>query len=109
MKAFVTGCVLAFLMASFCFPARAFNRDPVKETQSEGVPVTDEMLKREGQAGPASPTFQMKDTAKFLVKTPLEEKTGDEAKEVVQEEKTNWWDEWFSWGGKKPKDKNPSN
>lgn len=48
-------------------------KDHISSTQSGVVLVTSELLNREGEPGPASPSFKMPDTAKFLVKKPYEE------------------------------------
>jgi hypothetical protein len=73
-----------------------FDKDPLKDTQSDAVPVTEELLKREGQAGPASPTYPMVDTSGFLVKMPYgkaeEYETNDE-----KESSDHFWNRWFFW------------
>ena len=45
------------------FASASFEEDPVKDTQSKIVPVTQELLTREGEPGPASPSFKMSDTS----------------------------------------------
>ena len=59
----------------------SFEEDPIKKTQSAVVPVTSELLSREGEPGPASPTFKMSDTSGFFVKKPYQraEKLRDHA------------------------------
>ena len=52
--------------------AASYEKDPVAATQSNVVPVTEELLNREGEPGPASPSFKMSDTARFLVKKPYQ-------------------------------------
>lgn len=48
-----------------------FKRNPIKETQTEPVPVTEELLTREYEQGPASPSFKMFDTTSgFFAKKP---------------------------------------
>ncbi|MBI1977910.1 MAG: hypothetical protein HYS55_04075 [Candidatus Omnitrophica bacterium] len=76
----------------------SFDRDPIEETQTKVVPVTQELLTREGEPGPASPTYKVSDTARFLVKKPYEEveksildDLSGEEEGVVSEE------DWFSW------------
>ena len=78
--------------------ARAgFDKDPLKETQSGSVPVTEELLTKEGQSGPASPTYPMADTSHFLVKSPYgkaeEYRTDDEERESSD----HFWNRWFFW------------
>ncbi len=86
------------LSGSFHFCVAVGEKDPIKDTQSGVVPVTDELLTREGEPGPASPSFKATDTSIFLVKKPYE---GIE-KHILdgmlkQEEKhlDNSWDDWF--------------
>jgi len=78
----------------------SFEKDPIKETQSKTVPVTEELLTREGDVGPASPSFKMKDTERFLVKKPYGEvDQGVVAESSEDEYSTDWWEDWFSWEG----------
>lgn len=81
--------------------ARAsYEEDPVKTTQSNTVPVTDELLTREGEPGPASPTFKMSDTSGFLVKKPYEEAEDNMLDDKFEEGSSSaWWDDWFFWEG----------
>jgi hypothetical protein len=73
-----------------------FDKDPLKETQSNTVPVTEELLTREGQPAPASPTYPLVDTSGFLVKMPYgkaeEYRANDEA-----ESSDHFWNRWFFW------------
>ncbi len=76
----------------------AYEEDPLKATQTNAVPVTEELLTREGQPGPASPTFKMSDTARFLVKKPYQ--TAEKGKDVDQprdESSSDLWDNWLFW------------
>ncbi|MBI4395200.1 MAG: hypothetical protein HY583_03275 [Candidatus Omnitrophica bacterium] len=76
----------------------AYEKDPIKNTQSNVVPVTQELLTREGEPAPASPTFKMSDTSRFLVKEPYE--VAEEAQELHhwdEESALSDWDSWFSW------------
>ena len=73
-----------------------FDKDPLKETQTDAVPVTEELLTKEGQSGPASPTYPMADTSRFLVKSPYgkaEEYRTDEE----EESSGHFWNRWFFW------------
>ncbi len=98
----ITAGIFACVVCAFpCSGGASFERNPVKETQSNVVPVTEEMLNREGQLGPASPTFKIQDTAKFMVKKPINESAEPDDKIGKEEEKGSWWDQWFSWGDKK--------
>ena len=95
-------CAAFLLEAAFgCVPTDAVaagiehEKEPIRSTQSDAVPVTEELLKREGDLGPASPTFKMSDTSKFMVKRPYEK--GEEGGEKAEEEKgKSWWENWFS-------------
>ena len=73
-----------------------FDKAPLKETQSDTVPVTEELLTREGQAGPASPTYPMADTSGFLVQMPYE-KAEEYRADGEKEESSHFWDRWFFW------------
>ena len=73
-----------------------FDQDPIAETRSDAVPVTEESLKREGQAGPASPTYPMADTSGFLVKVPYE-KAGEGEVDDKEASSDHFWDRWFFW------------
>ena len=54
--------------------ASHFGSDPIRETQSNVVPVTEENIKDEGKPGAPAPTFRiLEDSSKFLVKDPIEE------------------------------------
>ena len=72
--------------------------DPVKKTQSDVVPVTEELLTREGQLGPASPSFKMADTSSFLIKKEYQE--ADEVWErddLLEEDSSEFGDDWLFW------------
>lgn len=75
----------------------AYDKDPIQATQSDAVPVTEELLTREGQTGPASPSFKMPDTAGFLVKKTYQEaeevKDADDSEDVSS---SDLWDDWFT-------------
>ncbi len=50
------------------------SRDPILETQSKAVPVTEETLKDEPKPGAPAPTFKLvHDTGVFFVKAPVEQ------------------------------------
>ena len=74
----------------------SFREDPIEATQSDVVLVTDELLTREGEPGPASPTFKISDTARFLVKKPYEYVENED--ETLSGEASDLWEGWFSWG-----------
>ncbi len=73
-------------------------RDPIKETQTTPVPVTDELLNREGEPGPASPSFKLKDSADFFSREPAVsgDKLGD-IKEEKQKEASSLGTDWLFW------------
>ena len=75
----------------------SFDRDPVKDTQTQPVPVTQELLARDSESGPASPTFKMNDTEVFMAKKPyhlLQEE--DQEEEWNEEDVTEQtWNQWF--------------
>src|SRR3989338_2288038 len=77
----------------------SFKRDPIEETQTRPIPVTEELLTREGELGPASPTYKMEgETANFLVKKPYEEAETEYLGELSNgEETSSLSDEWFFW------------
>ena len=74
----------------------AYEKDPIKATQSKTVAVTEELLQREGDVGPATPTIKHKDTSEFLLKQPYEQAV-NEVKEGLGEGKEPWWESWFFW------------
>lgn len=76
--------------------------EPIKATQSDTVPVTEELLEREGDVGPASPTIKMEDTSQFLVKKPYE-RAEEEVESVPGDESRPWWKSWFFWLGEEEK------
>lgn len=82
--------------------ADSFKRNPIKDTQTQTVAVTEEMLKTEGQKGPASPTFKMEDSSKFLVQKPVQ-KAEEKTIEETAKSSSSWWDDWFTWK-EEPKD-----
>ncbi len=93
--------VFAFLIFCSCLVIGSawagFDKDPLKETQSDAVPVTEELLTREGQAGPASPTYPMADTSGFLVQMPYEKADEYRAGEEEEESSDHFWNRWFFW------------
>lgn len=80
----------------------AYEKDPIKATQTNPVPVTEELLTRESEPGPASPTFKMKDTSGFMARKPYEEEReawlAEEMVESLPEDEFSDedWDQWFS-------------
>ena len=91
------------LLLIFCFTGfsrlamSSFDEDPVKATQSKVVAVTEELLTREGEPGPASPTYKMWDTSLFLVKKPYEEAEKKEMIQRMKEATPDLWNDWFFW------------
>ena len=75
----------------------SFEKDPIKETQTDPVPVTEELLAREGQTGPASPTFKIGNTAEFLVQKPYGNVEVGEQTERPKKEYSPWWEGWLFW------------
>ena len=92
---------MVFLFFTVVGFASIDKKDPIGDTQTKAVPITQELLTREGEPGPASPTYKMQDTAKFLVKKPYDQaeeeylggsQEGDQDSALL--------DEWFSWDEK---------
>lgn len=74
-----------FLVVVICELAWAYgSRDPILETQSKTVAVTEETLKDEPRSGAPAPTFKLvHDTGVFFVKTPVEFYQDESIKESV--------------------------
>lgn len=77
-----------------------FKRNPIKETQTDPVPVTQELLTRESELGPASPSFKMSDTTSgFFAKKPYDHILKPEFLEAKLDSETLFSDErsvdWF--------------
>ena len=85
-------CYANIVMASF-------EKDPIKATQSNVVPVTEELLTREGELGPASPSFKMSDSSLFLVKKPYEMVERNELEALKEDTSSAVLDDWFFWEG----------
>ena len=64
------------------------------------------MLTREGDAGPASPSFRIGDTSQFLVKKNYDEEIeGDEEVRQFDENlSSESEDDWFLWGDEREED-----
>lgn len=94
---FVLLLVMTFnVPSSYC----DFKRNPIKETQTDPVPVTEELLSREYDQGPASPSFKMPDTtAGFFAKKPFDHILKAEFLEAELDSETLFSDEqtvgWF--------------
>ena len=73
----------------------SLEKDPIKATQTDPVPVTKELLTREGEPGPASPSFKASDTSSFLVKKPYQMPKESEVDELSEESSSIWEDDWF--------------
>jgi len=96
-------CAAFLLEAAFgCVPTDAVaagiehEKEPIRSTQSDAVPVTEELLGREGDVGPPSPTMKTVDVSEFLVKKPYE-KAEQEIETAPGEESRPWWKSWFFW------------
>ena len=95
------GClffVCFVLSPRLCIAGVTNEKDHIGATQTEGVPVTSELLNREGEPGPASPSFKMLDTSKFLLKKPYQEAEKLRMDSLVQPEDESLFDssdEWF--------------
>lgn len=90
--------VIFILSHRLCVAGVTNEKDHIGATQTEGVPVTTELLNREGEPGPASPSFKMSDTSKFLVKKPYQEAEKlrmDPLAQSGEESLTDSSDEWF--------------
>lgn len=73
----------------------SFEEDPIKATQSKIVPVTKELLTREGEPGPASPTYKIPDTSGFLVKKPYREVDKEKLDRKIRGAPSDLWDDWL--------------
>ena len=89
--------VLCFFSCSVSYGA--FQRDPIKETQTDPIAVTQEFLTRESESGPASPSFKMNDTAIFFMKKPYDYIQNEELFEQDADQEAGFvsdeWDDWF--------------
>lgn len=88
-----------FGFLSLLHAASIGEKDPVRETQTTPVPVTEELLNREGgDPGPASPSFKLKDSTDFFsrehdgLEEELAEITGEES-----EEPEEFGEDWLFW------------
>lgn len=88
-----------FLTVPFVLGGIELEKDPVKRTQTDPVPVTEELLKRESETGPASPSFKMKDTSTFMVEKPYEDQEQEELLDKTSDSETDFsaenWDDWW--------------
>ena len=75
-----------------------YDEDPIVSTQTKTVPVTEELLKREGEPGPASPTYKMSDTSGFLVKKPYQAAENIDLVKSLSEASEEGWEDWLFWG-----------
>ncbi len=85
-----------------------FKRDPVKETQTDPVAVTQELLNRESESGPASPSFKMSDTTSgFFAKKPYDHILKQELFGDDSDQETGLlnddWEDWFEAGREEAK------
>jgi len=90
--------LICFTFAPFGYAASIGEKEPIKETQTTPVPVTDELLNREGEPGPASPSFKFKDSADFFFPDPY--LTDEELEEVDGqrlEEAEGLDEDWLFW------------
>jgi len=90
----VTLTLIAFIMVGSTAYA-VYEKEPIKRTKSDAVAVTKELLEREGDVGPATPTIKMADTSVFLTEKPHHAPTDDDEDQVSEEEP--WWERWFFW------------
>ena len=91
---------LFFLSLTWCagFAVASYEDDPIRKTQSDVVPVTKELLTREGELGPASPSFKMPDTSSFLIKKEYQEaEEVKQANDLLEEDSSEFGDDWFFW------------
>ncbi len=70
-------------------------RDPIKHTQTDPVAVTEELLAREYESGPASPSFKMNDTSGFMAKKPYDFLKHQDLIETENQANEENWDDWF--------------
>ena len=85
--------LLLFIVGPHLIEA-VYDDDPIKTTRASTVPVTEELVTKEGETAPASPTIRLYDTGLFFVKRPYD-KVREEA-EKIEDEKP-WWQSWFFW------------
>jgi hypothetical protein len=79
--------------------AGSFDKDPIVETQTKTVPVTEETLRNEPKAGAPAPTFRLiTDTGQFFVADPLFE--------ISAKKKRKW--KWWPFSGNEPDSEKPS-
>ena len=71
------------------------DRNPIKDTQTDVVAVTQELLTREGEPGPSSPTFKMSDTSLFFSRKPFEYLDKDLSDSKINS-LSDEWEDWFS-------------
>ena len=94
MVSFLGFWILSIAVVGFA----SFEEDPIRKTQTKVVPVTEELLKREGEPGPASPSFKMADTSGFLVKEPYDQVEEEKRESELKEDDSSILeDDWFSW------------
>ncbi len=91
--------LVCFAFVSFLNVSAIDQRDPIKETQTTPVLVTDELLNREGgEPGPASPSFKLKDSADFFSREPYgPEEESAEIKGEESEEPEEFGEDWLFW------------
>ncbi len=93
------GMAIVLLCTLIPYGYGAFQRDYVKETQTDPVAVTEELLTRESESGPASPSFKMKDTSTFMGEKPYGNQKKEEFLDETSDSETDFstenWDDWF--------------
>ena len=90
-------CLSLICLISSNYGFASVKEDPIKATQTDVVPITDELLTREGETGPASPTLRMEDTSKFLTKKPYQKAEEQTDTDELKNTSSKAWDDWFSW------------
>ncbi len=99
MKTMVKNMIFLF----FCFVSIPIvygtvgDRTPIKDTQTDPVPVTPELLNRESESGPASPTFKMPDTSIFFSGKPYDYLDKDLSDSKI-DSSIDVSEDWFSLG-----------
>ena len=96
-------CFLVLLVYLFACPqieaGRELEKDPIKNTQTDPVLVTEDLLKKDSDRGPASPSFKIGDTSGFFSKKPYVKESIDELLEINLNDKdeslSQDLDDWF--------------
>ncbi len=93
--------LIYFLLNPRIEAGRELEREPIKNTQTDPVLVTEELLKRESESGPASPSFKIGDTTTgFFARKPFDKQALEDLLEInldqkdesLNEDVSDWFD-----------------